>query len=354
MLIRFYYSKLDISMKEKNLPEISIIIPLYQSEKTIANTIKSVILQSFTDWELLVIDDGSTDNGAMIAKEFADSDDRIKVFHQANSGRSAARNKGIQLSQGNWIFFLDADDALPTFALDTLFDCTNNVSADLISGNRAGVRDLNRKRLEPSDTYIKAIVNPWKTAKNNCDYYDGLIERAVWGKLYRATVIKNKKITFIPTLVFGEDALFNLLFLEAIEKVIIIDCGVYLYNDSEPSTTRSFDFSDIDHLEEFFEVGISVLNDLKKKNIIDKNDIAVFLINELLVTFGRAVRWGKITRPMLKKFNYLVRKDSIKTIISQIDSPELLAYKSDWIYIKLFKCGRADLAILIGRFFQKI
>jgi glycosyltransferase involved in cell wall biosynthesis len=89
---------------------ISIIIPAYNSEKYITETINSVLTQTYTDWELIIIDDGSTDNTAEIVKQFCEKDDRIKYYYQENSGVSSARNLGIEKAEGNIIAFLDADD----------------------------------------------------------------------------------------------------------------------------------------------------------------------------------------------------------------------------------------------------
>ncbi len=91
---------------------ISIIIPAYNASKFITETIDSVMNQSFINWELLIIDDGSKDNTAEIAQKYAERDNRINVFKQVNSGVSVARNKGLENSTGNYICFLDADDVL--------------------------------------------------------------------------------------------------------------------------------------------------------------------------------------------------------------------------------------------------
>ena len=89
---------------------ISIIIPAYNAEKYITETINSVLNQTYTDWELIIIDDGSTDNTAKIIKQFCEKDDRIKYYYQENGGVSSARNLGIEKAEGNIIAFLDADD----------------------------------------------------------------------------------------------------------------------------------------------------------------------------------------------------------------------------------------------------
>ena len=97
---------------------VSIVIPSYNAEKHIIETINSVLSQSYKDWELILIDDGSTDNTAAIIKRFSENDNRIKSYHQDNSGVSIARNYGLQKSSGEFIAFLDADDVWLPFFLE--------------------------------------------------------------------------------------------------------------------------------------------------------------------------------------------------------------------------------------------
>lgn len=93
-----------------NTPLISIIIPVYKAEKYLHCCVDSVLAQSFTNFELILIDDGSPDNSGTICDEYAKQDRRIKVFHQENQGVSAARNLGIEQAKGEWIAFIDSDD----------------------------------------------------------------------------------------------------------------------------------------------------------------------------------------------------------------------------------------------------
>jgi len=99
--------------------KISVIVPVYNAEKFLNNCIESVVHQSYTNWELLLIDDGSSDSSAEIMKAACKNDARIKEFHQKNAGPGIARNKGIEIATGDYIVFLDADDYIDSeyFAL---------------------------------------------------------------------------------------------------------------------------------------------------------------------------------------------------------------------------------------------
>ena len=122
---------------------ISIIIPLYNAARFIAETLQSVQAQTYTDWECLVIDDGSTDNGAEIVQRIAQADTRIRYVYQSNSGPSAARNHGLRLAKGDYIQFLDADDWFPPQRFENMlaaYSCTEE-DVVLYSGLCLGAED---------------------------------------------------------------------------------------------------------------------------------------------------------------------------------------------------------------------
>ena len=113
---------------------ISIIIPLFNKEKTIRETILSVCNQSYTDWELLIVDDGSTDRSASIVNSYL-NDKRVKYFCKPNGGVSSARNYGMQKAQGEWLLFLDADDTLLTNCLEILLATASKYDTSIVVGN---------------------------------------------------------------------------------------------------------------------------------------------------------------------------------------------------------------------------
>ena len=92
------------------MPKISIIVPVYQVEKYLRRCLDSIVAQTFTDWECILVDDGSPDNSGKICDEYAEIDNRFRVFHQENAGVSAARNKGLDVAKGEWITFVDSND----------------------------------------------------------------------------------------------------------------------------------------------------------------------------------------------------------------------------------------------------
>ena len=120
-----------------NIPKISVIIPVYNTEKFLHRCIDSILTQTYTDFELLLIDDGSKDSSGSICDEYAEKDSRVRVFHKENGGVSSARNLGLDNAWGEWITFVDSDDYIEENFLKS-FD--GNLDADLVVGNIQMIR----------------------------------------------------------------------------------------------------------------------------------------------------------------------------------------------------------------------
>ena len=117
------------------MPRVSIILPVYNKEEYLDTTLSLLISQSFQDWELIIVDDGSTDNSSKIVRKYALSDSRIKIISQENRGVSAARNQGISNASGEWIWFVDADDVPNKEFLCNIFSNSFPDDIDIIVGN---------------------------------------------------------------------------------------------------------------------------------------------------------------------------------------------------------------------------
>ena len=207
-----------------NSPLISVIIPVYNAERFLAAALDSVLAQTYKNWELILIDDGSMDQSASICDQYADQCvDRIHVIHQSNQGVSTARNVGLGIAKGEFITFVDADDFVAPDYLQALGMCQIEKGADLVI---IGVQ----------------VVNPFSTEFFWEKYNDGdyevdlmpLLKKkhvfgTVWGKLYRSSYIKDFKLEFCPEISFGEDAIFIGLYLMICKKVSFLSKVAYYY-----------------------------------------------------------------------------------------------------------------------------
>lgn len=203
---------------------ISIIVPVYNASATIKCCIESVLSQTYTNFELVIVDDGSTDDSLAICEKFAMSDSRIIVRHQENKGVSAARNFGITLCNGEWISFLDSDDYFGESFLEDLI--TESSDCDLIIGGY-------KKKYIKTNQVLQGIQFPNKNIDMDDDcvsFWDYvLIYGTPWGKLFKSEIIKQHHITFPTDYSLHEDHIFFYEFLKNTNRIKLSDKNGYFY-----------------------------------------------------------------------------------------------------------------------------
>ena len=128
------------------MPEISVIVPVYKVEKYIKKCVDSILAQSFTDFELWLVDDGSPDNCGTICDEYAKKDERVKVIHKKNGGLSDARNVALDVMQGKYVFFVDSDDWISNDALESTYEALKRTGTKVATGNIVSVYEDGRER----------------------------------------------------------------------------------------------------------------------------------------------------------------------------------------------------------------
>lgn len=223
--------------------EISIIIAAYNEEKNIKNCIHSILIQSFLNYEVIIIDDGSIDNTYAICESISRQYTNINVLRQQNEGVSVARNTGIKYASSKWIMFMDADDELVENALMELYNVANEGQSDLIQGKQVykGNASTELKEIHV-ESYEPNIVQA--VALNRMRYQDSKLQNlslsvhGCYGKLFKSSIIINNKIFFKEGLGLGEDLLYYMKFLDCCNSVTVIDSPVYLINNNTSSSTR--------------------------------------------------------------------------------------------------------------------
>ena len=176
-------------MGEKELykPRLSIIVPVYNVEKYIRGSVDSILKQTFTDFELILVDDGSTDGCGKICDEYALSDTRVRVIHQKHAGVSDARNRGIDTARGAVVGFVDSDDAICTDMYEKMLCCMDASQADIVFADayivKKGIKTFKRPIFEQD-----RLLNRTEAVNG---VLDGTIDNAVWNKIYKKEVIGN-------------------------------------------------------------------------------------------------------------------------------------------------------------------
>lgn len=225
---------------------VSIIVPIYNAEKYLDSCIQSVLRQTYTNWELILIDDGSTDKSGRIAEEYGFADERITVFHQKNLGVSLARNQGIDEATGNYVVFLDADDELIEDCLAKTVNIAEETNADVVAGRSCENQELFQDRI--IWTGAEALENSLK---------DHLFTYSACAKLIRREFIG--KTRFTPDIRINEDSYFVFQLLCKQNVFVLTNDVIYFYRANSESSSRTV-FS-----EKYFN--ILKVSDLKYKKI---------------------------------------------------------------------------------------
>lgn len=192
------------------MTEITIILPVHNVEKYIAKSIQSVLNQTFTDFELLIVIDGSPDNSKQIAEEFAVKDQRIKVFEKENGGLSDARNYGLERARGEYVYFMDSDDWIEPDLLEDNLKIIEQENLDLIIFGYIQDDENKEGKVTNLKTFVPQNKTYHKSAKNlNIDNHLLGILGYAWNKIYRKDFLNKHHIRFKKGISLVEDILFN-------------------------------------------------------------------------------------------------------------------------------------------------
>lgn len=216
-------------------PVISIIVPVYNAEDYLHRCVDSILAQTYSDIEVLLIDDGSTDGSGVICDDYAKKDNRVRVFHKNNGGVSSSRNLGLKEASGTWITFVDSDDWLDVEAISVCKDYFANY--DLIRFPFMLVYDCEGK---------KKVRKELGNFSSIYDYFTEVISRRtliqVWGGFYRSDIIKCNELLFDVDLNNGEDWLFLMNYVLSAKTIKTLNLPLYyynVYNDSSCTNTMN-------------------------------------------------------------------------------------------------------------------
>lgn len=213
---------------------VSIIVPCFNSEKTIADCLESIVKQSYSNIEIIVIDDGSTDETVNIVKKIARTDSRIMVYSKTNEGVSVARNYGIDKAQGAYVGFVDADDTIIFNMYEKMVSAIENTQAGLAVCRYFTNKEksINKDFLWNKDQYVNEMFLP------SCQ-----IAAFVWNRLYRKEYIDRYSVRFHANIKVCEDTLFNFEYLKNINSVYVVNESLYEYRINSNSAMFSGEFN---------------------------------------------------------------------------------------------------------------
>ena len=224
------------------MPKISVITPVYKVENYLRKCIDSILEQTFTDFELFIVDDGSPDNCGIIADEYEKKDVRVHVIHKENGGAPSARNAGIENASGEYFYFPDSDDWLEPGYLRELYDIAEKTKAELVISGFVMEYYENNKNQSYFVSMPEMNYNNQQLVRSNLHkYFNNMMMAVPWNKLYRASYIVEHGLRF-PNLKW-DDLHFNMDVIMDIEKVAICNSTGYHFFRSRPGseTTTVFD-----------------------------------------------------------------------------------------------------------------
>ena len=236
----------DKEKKPMTSEKISIIVPVYNAENYLRRCIDSILEQTYTNFELLLINDGSTDGSAKILEEVKESDSRIRVVHKKNEGVSATRNLGLKLVTGDYITFIDSDDFVDKLYLEVLYKSLTENDADIASGNFASFNEERQTFLffTTEETYFEKVYSPqeWLDQENNPRHNLFLTVIFTPFKLYKRELWED--IEYPVGRVREDDAIIHKLYLRC-QRISFVNSAIYFYSQHEDSLSKTVMQKDI-------------------------------------------------------------------------------------------------------------
>lgn len=319
--------------KENKMEKVSVIIPIYNAEKRIGKCLDSILNQTYNNFEIVCVNDGSTDSTENILKLYSNSDSRIIVINKKNEGASTARNVGIENSTGKYIVFVDADDTIEENMIKRLVEELIEKNTDMVLCNFYYVNHT--EKIKNKITTDKTFISRKQFLKKFHNYYIKTLINSPWNKLYVKDKISDK---FDSNLILGEDLDFNIKYLNQIEKVSIID--EYLYNytvQNSESITSKFKST----TNEYFCMYLKMYNDLFYNNKVTTSlKFDLFFMKDYIAHFCDVCSCKKdivkLYKPFYKDIHTFSNIDKLKKriIFSRVS---YLIILSIYFYVKKIK-----------------
>jgi len=297
---------------------VSIIIPVYNAEKYLDKCLNSILNQTYKDIEVIVVNDGSTDNSGKLCEEYRKKDGRIKVVHQKNSGTSIARNAGIKLSKGKYMEFVDSDDYIEPDMVEKLVEAmTKNVQL-VICGYKSICENKNKISSKEYTCAKKGKYENHDFMNNFGEIFQDNFINSPGNKLYVSYLLKRFELRFIEKLNMGEDLLFNIEYLKVCKDINIISDAPYNYLETNQDSLTTI------YKDDLFENQQMVFRKIREflieKNCYKNSNVKFvekIYLDSITSCFGNLYhRDSRITSQKRKeKICEIINDDSVRTNI---------------------------------------
>lgn len=228
---------------ETAAPKISVIVPVYNAMPYLKDTLFTLRAQTYKNFEVLMVDDGSQDESPALCDKYAREDSRFRVFHRPNSGVSVSRNFGLEQATGEYIVFCDSDDIYEKNSLELMLDVYRQYSPDLVMCGYCRYYD---KPGKPRQDYSlsKYSISIMKSAAELATLFfrpeTNLFGISIWAKMYRADIIRQYHVRFPEDVNYEEDCCFNLLYMRHVVTTGVLKDVLYRYRQREVSLSKGY------------------------------------------------------------------------------------------------------------------
>lgn len=254
------------------MSELSIIVPIYNGEEYLHRCIDSILSQKYTDFELILIDDGSTDNSLSICNEYAETDSRIVVYHKENEGLVAARKSGVSLAKGEYIGFVDCDDYIDDNMYLDLMKTAEKDKSDIVAGGII-IDFISRSKVELNnlndgfydEEAIKNIIIPRMLIHSGFVKY-GIIPGVVT-KVFRRSILENALPNIFDKITIGEDVAITAYSIMNAKSLSIIRTAGYHYIQLDNSMVRVFNPKRLEKLSDLYSCISKIRNESYQKQV---------------------------------------------------------------------------------------
>lgn len=296
--------------------KISVIIPVFNAEQTLEDCLDSLSNQTYTNFDIILVNDGSTDNSLTVIKKLQEKESRIKCINTKNGGVSTARNIGLSAADGEFIAFLDADDRMHSTMLEKMHQAITEYVADV-----AVCRYATDEKESPPDGNIMLMDKDELLQEMMLPKRD--IAAFVWNRLYRAKIIKENHIQFDKRIKVCEDTLFNFMVQECCKKIVVVDVPLYCYRINSEGAMFKPQFN-----KNKLTANVAyeyLLMHVAKGAVRDHIEIACMLYNEILLFQVYKYKY-KLDKKDRKEIKRKLRLAPKKFLRSEVDFKYKLAY----------------------------
>lgn len=281
---------------------VSIIVPVYNAEKYLEYTVQSILRQTYPHFELLLVNDGSTDTSATLCDGYAAQDSRVRAIHKANEGVSATRNRGLDEATGDFIVFVDADDLIQKRMLQKMIAAVTTYHTDLaICGfERFWPKWKNQFRISPYSLVI--FQSRMELASVYNEPATNMFGVSIWAKMYRRSIIKENHIRFRLDTNYEEDCLFNLDYFRHVTTTAVLRDCFYLYRQQEQSLSKGYRKNSFQFLVWGYLGRQAFLKELGMEIQGARNIFAIVVKNTIMKIFQSNLS----TQEKLEEYRYII------------------------------------------------